>query len=97
MENRMYRFYWDCGRSGHLEGIFVCTEERLNRAIGEDLYFGEALGKHSEIYGPLEKGDISLITDDQDFINKAINYRLIPTGYNPLNYIRNEEDEEYDC
>lgn len=83
----LVNFYWNCGRSGDVYGTFSTTEEELSKNYEKNVYFGEILGKHSEIYGILEKKDITILTDDQDFINKAINYGLIPCGYNPLEYI----------
>ncbi len=92
--NKLCRFYWDCGRQGSLEGTFVASEDDLQKAIGQKLYFGEVLGKHSEIYGKLEEKDITILTDDQDFIQKAIEYGLVPCGYNPFDYLPENEDED---
>ena len=90
----LYRFYWDCGRNGDLEGIFWSTPEDVSNLVGKRLYFGEVLGKHSEIYGDFQIEDVEILTDDQDFIDKAIEYGLVPTGFNPFGYISEEEDEE---
>lgn len=88
----IYRFYWDCGRRGNVSGIFIATQEQINLNIGKRVYLGEVFGKYSEIYGILEWGDISLITEDQDFILKVEEYGLT-SGYNPLRYIDNEYEE----
>lgn len=87
---KLFSFYWDCGRSGFVEGNFVADEEKLNSAIGKLIVFGEVLGKHSEIQGVLELSDISMISDDQTKI--ACFESLFPkgTGYNPLDYIETE-------
>lgn len=87
---KLYRFYWDCGRQGDVEGIFVATIEEIEQAIGKSVQFGEILGKHSNIYGNLELKDLQILTDDQDFIEKAEKYGLLPTGHNPMNYIEEE-------
>lgn len=89
MNRCVYRFYWDCGRMGYISGVFVSTKEEIEQAIGKHLYFGEVLGKFSEVYGDLESKDIEFITDDQDFIDKVIKYGLL-SGYNPLEYISEE-------
>lgn len=90
------RFYWDCGRSGEVDGLFVTTKEALEAAYGRDVYFGEILGKHSEVSGTLDPSDITILTEDQDFIAKFI--EIIGddnvSGYNPLDYI--EERDEYE-
>jgi hypothetical protein len=92
----LYQFFWDCGRSGILGGLFIATKEQVESAIGSKVYFGEVLGKHSEIYGTLDAGDVSLISDDQDSIlwlqglMKGNNI----SGFNPLDYIEESDEEE---
>lgn len=102
-----YSFYWDCGRQGCVEGVFITRTKYVDKAIGKNVYFGEILGKHSDVYGTLDKGDLTLKTDDQDFIQTYlrivngfkrpvgntdfINYTI--SGYNPLVAISEEEDE----
>ncbi len=89
---KIYEFYWDCGRMGHVEGIFSAEEANIKECIGKRIYFGEILGKHSEIYGDLKENDLKILTDDQEFIKKAEELKLIPSGYNPLDYISEEEE-----
>jgi hypothetical protein len=65
----IYEFRFDCGRMGALEGLFAVNDDgekalRGLMASGEEVYFGEVLGKHSEIRGPIEEGDLTLKTDD---------------------------------
>lgn len=84
---KLYKFYWDCGRQGFIDGIFAATDEEYSKLIGSHIYFGEALGKHSDIHGEMEEEDVVMLTDDQDFIDKAIKFGLVPCGYNPLEYI----------
>jgi hypothetical protein len=90
MNKVLYKFRWDCGRMGSVGGVFVSTKEEIEKNIGEDVYFGEILGKHSEIYGVLEESDLNILTEDQDFIEKCILYGISEIGYNPLNYIGEE-------
>ena len=87
----IYEFYWDCGRQGFLEGLFIADSDEVKEAIGKKVHFGEALGKHSEIYGELEELDIVLVTDDPVAINVVERYELTK-GYNPLNYIEDDDD-----
>jgi hypothetical protein len=86
-EKYLYKFYWDCRRMGNVEGVFAINPEELKKYIDKEVYFGEILGKHSEVYGTLEEDDLTLLTKDQDFIKKAEEFRLIPFGYNPIDYI----------
>lgn len=85
----IYKFHWDCGRMGSLEGIFVNTEAQVANLIGKRIYFGEVLGKHSEISGTLEKNDLKLITRNPEFIELFEDHKM-STGYNPFNYIEEE-------
>ncbi len=86
------RFYWDCGRMGSLEGLFVTTREALAGAYGQHVEFGEVLGKHSDISGVLEEKDITIVTEDQDFIGKLVEYvGEDVSGYNPLSYLNGDE------
>lgn len=88
----IYEFFWDCGRMGDLEGIFIAEEKDVKEAIGEEVYFGEVLGKHSEIYGVLNEKDLKIKSKDQDFIKKF--EEIIPNGigFNPIAALR-EADE----
>lgn len=88
----LYRFRFECGRMGHLSGLFTATEDEVKAAIGRDLYFGEVLGKHSEIFGPFDEGDVALVTDDEAFVSKFDEYGCA-SGFNPLKYFREEEEE----
>lgn len=88
----LYKFFWDCGRQGELHGVFAASDDDIQNAIGRDVYFGEVLGKHSEVHGTLDVGDLEKLDADQEFIDKASAIGLIPNGFNPLDYI--EIDEE---
>lgn len=97
---KLVSFYFDCGRSGCLPG-FVAIDERgealLNALVssGADVYFGEVLGKHSEVEGPIEEGDYSILD-----VPKSLVLALVVAsghkdagqpwytinGYNPLAY-----------
>lgn len=91
MNKYLWKFYWDCGRQGDVQGLFIATEDEIKSSIGKQVYFGEILGKHSEIYGTLDEGDVERINVEPDVIEK-----LIPhlgncwSGHNPLNYIKCE-------
>lgn len=90
---KLYKFNFDCGRMGSLNGLFVEDEVDIQNAVGKYVYFGEVLGKHSEVSGTLELSDFKVLTDDQEFIHKFLKYGC-ESGYNPLHYL--EEDEEED-
>lgn len=95
MSKVLVRFHWDCGRMGDVEGIFVTTKEILERNYGKRVYFGEILGKHSEVYGTLDRKDITVESEDEVFIDQLT--LILGThigGYNPLNHIDRDADEE---
>ena len=88
----LYLFQWDCGRMGDLEGIFIADSADVESLIGKNVYFGEVLGKHSEIEGVIENGDITLKTDDPAFIADLEKHLGTGTlsGHNPLDYIERD-------
>lgn len=94
----IYSFYLDCGRSGSLEGIFVADSADVANIIGNEVYFGEVLGKHSEVVADIDAGSIELETNDQDFISKfeVVFGEGFESGFNPLNYWDDSTDEDVD-
>ncbi len=85
--NLLYRFHWDLGRGGDIEGIFVADDAAVAAAIGKRVYLGEANGKYSEVFGDLDKEDLTILTDDQSFIERFQQYLPRGSGYNPLQYL----------
>lgn len=62
------------------------NDSSFEKIIGLDVYFGEILGKHSEVSGTLAREDFAVVTEDQEFIQKWLDLE-INAGYNPLHYI----------
>jgi hypothetical protein len=90
----VYKFHWGCGRAGDLEGVFVADDKEVQEVIGEEVYFGEVLGKHSEIYGTLDEEDITLISTDEKVVKLVEEYKL-SMGFNPITrYQESREDDE---
>lgn len=87
-KHRLYKFCWDYRRSGEVSSLFFATEDQIEKAIGSDIYFGEILGKHSEVCGTLKKNDLTKLNVDTVALQELHN-ELGDTisGYNPLNYI----------
>ena len=93
---KLYKFFWDCGRQGEVTGLFVADPERVNKHIGKEVYFGEILGKHSEVYGVLEEGDLEVLNVPDDVVKTlfdAIGDETI-AGYNPITTIEDQEADE---
>lgn len=77
--------------------MFIRDKEEIARHIGSSVYFGEVLRKHSEIFGELEESDLTIISEDQDFIKKCkevFDTETYISGYDPLDWLQDEEDEE---
>ena len=93
----IYRFNFDAGRMGSLDGTFIADTEAVDNLIksGREVYFGEVLGKHSEISGLIEKSDITLLTTDSAAI-KVFEEFNFSSGYNPFDYLDDNDDYEDD-
>lgn len=90
MAKGLYKFNFDCGRMGELNGIFIADSKDVESVIGKEVYFGEVLGKHSDIYGTIDEGEIKLITDDPEIVS-LMEENNISTGFNPLDYVEESE------
>ena len=86
----LYQWHWDCGRMGELHGIFVLKPAEINAAIGKTVYFGEVLGKHSDVFGVLKAEDFERIDATPEFVAEFFRH-FASFGYNPLDYIEEED------
>ena len=89
MENKkgIYRLNAEFGRMGDLTGIFIANKEHVKILIeyGIEVYWGEVLGKHSEVYGSLDESELTLVSDNPEAI-KIIEELRLENGYNPFDY-----------
>lgn len=83
----IYKLSADCGRMGTLFGIFVAHSEHVEFLVKEKItiYFGEVLGKHSDIYGEIEENEITKVSEDPNQV-KMFEELNLSCGYNPLEY-----------
>lgn len=91
---KLYRFHWDCGRNGDITSTLLLSDREIESHLGRTACFGEVLGKHSHIEGTFDREDLTLLTDDPDFIDKAKAYGLVPRGLNPIHAIDHPEEYE---
>lgn len=88
---KLYKFYEDCGRLGELSGLFFVSEkeeEKLKKCYGQLITFYECLGKHSEVSVEITENNLSLLTDDQNFLERANELNIdLEYGINILNHI----------
>lgn len=96
----IYKLNFDCGRMGSLEGIFAAYSDEVKQLIdsGVEVYFGEVLGKHSEVYGSIDESEITFLTDNEEFVRMFVDNDM-QSGYNPFNYLdegwnTDSDDEE---
>lgn len=89
----LYKFEVHCGRMGTLSGIFVCTEEMVKRVLGKTIYFGEVLGKHSDVSLKMEENYFTKLTNDQEFTKKFLEFGC-QSGMCPFDYLEDEEPED---
>ena len=94
MKKAIYKFHQDHGRMGSLEGIFAANPQKVKQLIdsGKEVYFGEVLGKHSEIYGPISEGEITMVSDDLAFVGLFETHDL-SSGFCPFDYMEDTFDE----
>lgn len=88
MTKKLWKFYADFGRMGELEGLFIMEKEHIENIIGESVYFGEVLGKHSDIVLNMQEDHFTEIDLDEDAVNKlhdALGSNDI-SGYNPFHF-----------
>ena len=89
MSKNIYKMFVKYGMMGDIEGMFVSTPEKVAAMIGKRLYFGEILGKHSEVEFVLRKGHIKPATSTQpseeviEFFEKHIG----SSGFDPSDYL----------
>lgn len=89
----IYKFYMDCWRAGDLEGLFIANTEDVKKLIGQYIYFGEVLGKHSEVDCNIEEDHLELISVDPEHVEMFEQLDL-SVGYNPFDYWEESEEEE---
>lgn len=87
MKKAIFKFNVDCGRQGQLDGVFISTKEKVKKLHESkiDVYFGEVLGKHSEIFGEIEEHEITFISDNEEAV-KVVEEHNLTSGHNPFNY-----------
>lgn len=81
----LYKFHFNGGRGGDLFGLFIADSKEMAESVasGDDVYFGEVLGKHSDVYGPIQECDYTEVTNNQQFIAELENLNIC-VGYNPV-------------
>lgn len=89
---KLYSFELDWGRMGCLEGLFIAEEKEVAEVMGKTVYFGEALGKHSDVYDDMTE-DMFTVVDVPDEVINILEEKIGTTisGYNPIEHYREDE------
>ena len=92
----IYKFNSDRGRHGNISGVFIEEAHYVEYLLKSNIqvYFGEVLGKHSNIYGPIYEGEITLSSDDPGAV-KVVQELDLSSGINPFycNVVNFDYDE----
>jgi hypothetical protein len=95
MPYKLYQYHEDFGRCGSLTGRLLLTDEEYQGLLGKTFVAYDVLGKHSEIESELTAENLTLVTDDAVFINRAEELGVdLETGFDPRCYMEDEEIEE---
>ena len=80
---------------GIMSGLFITTKEELETLNGREVYYCEALGKYSEVTTEDAYDYCEIVSEDQDLIHDLLTVfgSNNISGYNPLEYVEESEDE----
>lgn len=95
MNKVLVKFEGYNGRAGVLDALFITTREELAGLYGKRIYFGEVLGKHSEVVVTIKEDQFDVIDLGADAITKleeAAGTSI--SGHNPFDYYDPDADEE---
>ena len=83
----LFKMNFDCGRNGNLQGVFIADTEDVRYLVKNNIsvYFGEVLGKHSDVSGCVDESEITMITTDENVISVVCEHEL-ESGYNPFDH-----------
>lgn len=87
---QLWRFCVDLERHGELDGIFFATQEEIDGVVGSRIYFGEVLGKHSEVIVDVRREDFEAYELSEATVaelQRVVSSRTL-SGFNPLSYRR---------
>jgi len=97
MEKLLVKFHADCGRSGDLNGLFICTREDIEKIKGRSTWYYDELGKHSEIELVFNDNDpdLEIVSTDNELISRLeeVFKGVTLSGLNPVQKILDEMEE----
>lgn len=80
---------------GIMSGLFISTKEELETLNGREVDFGSALGGYSEVITDIAYNYCEIVSEDPDLIHDLLTVFSSNniSGYNPLDYVSDLEDE----
>lgn len=88
----LWRFHVDCGRHGSIESLFVATEAEIENLIGKTVYFGEILGKHSDVSVTVDRDEVQRMAVSPQAVAEVVGVLgKTWSGRNPLVYLEEME------
>jgi len=89
---KLYNYFVDCGKMGSVESVFICDEKEVEKIVGKEIYHGEILGKHSEIFFPFTMDMVKVVDLDENDIQTLCkifdvdtNFEMLTiSGHNPV-------------
>ena len=98
----IYTFHCDLGRMWDLCGTFLQDIQKVEDAKSQDytVYFGEVLGKHSDIRVTFSRLHVQKITDDEKLVNAFEEILRLANkshfGYNPFEFDTDDDNDDDD-
>lgn len=77
---KLWKFEWDSDYA-FIGGLFIATDDEIENLIGKEIYLGEYEGKHSEVYGTIDKEDITFVSDNPVVIDSIGEFGINPLGF----------------
>lgn len=95
MELVLVKYQEDFGY-GCLDGMFICAREELDTIKGGIVYYGEALGKHSDVFTEDAYENCEVVDTQEGDLEVLVRLFGVGTisGYNPIEHLEEEEEWE---
>lgn len=86
--DKLYKMNIEFRRGGELTGLFIEDKDIMDFAIGKRIYFGEVMGKHSDVDIELKDyhiKELNVPLDIVDILKNELGTTI--SGYNPIEYM----------
>jgi hypothetical protein len=80
-----------CEVDNIFDGLFVCSQQELQKLYGKTCYFGEWFGEYDPITVKLNNKHFTIISEDKKVINAVSENGNTICGINPFCYIADLE------